>query len=169
MAAPYDARSIANLILDLGHESRLPVTQLTVLKIIYFSHGWYLARTGLPLVKQDFEAWKYGPVVKVVRDSFKHFADNPITTKARKYNIYSDTYEDLDEEIDWSDREHVAQIFRTYSVHNGWTLSEMTHEAGSPWDQIWNSVTPLGRVGMRILNGEIKQHFLARLGGDRVI
>ncbi|WP_224704108.1 Panacea domain-containing protein [Devosia aquimaris] len=164
MSAPYDGRLIANLVLDLGDRHEVPVTQMVLLKIIYFSHGWYLARTGLPFVKQQFEAWRYGPVVKVVRDSFKDFGSKPITARAKKLNIFTNEFEEIVESIHASDLEHVEAMFRTYSKYNGWALSDMTHEHGSPWDEVWNSSEPIGRLGMRIRNEEIRSHFVARLG-----
>jgi len=168
MAAPYDARSIANLILDLGEQRAVAITQIVLLKIVYFSHGWYLAKENRSLVLQEFEAWKYGPVIKVVRDSFKDFGDKPIVGRARRFNIFEDRYEVLSETIEEEDRKHVEIIFRTYSIHNAWTLSEMTHEGGSPWDQVWNAAEPIGRLGMRIRNEDIRQHFIERLGGKAV-
>jgi uncharacterized phage-associated protein len=168
MPAPYDGRLIANLILDLGDRYAVPVTQMMLLKIIYFSHGWYLARTGQPFVRQQFEAWKYGPVVKVVRDSFKDFGARPITTRAKRLNIFSNELEHIDEEVQGSDLEHIDAMFRTYSKYNAWALSDMTHEHGSPWDEVWNSSEPIGRLGMRIRNEEIRSHFVARLAGGAV-
>lgn len=168
MPAPYDGRLIANLVLDLGDRYDVPVTQMMLLKIIYFSHGWYLARTGLPFIRQQFEAWKYGPVVKVVRDSFKDFGARPITTRAQKLNIFTNEYEDFVEEVRDQDLEHVEAMFKAYSKYNAWALSDMTHEHGSPWDEVWNSSEPIGRLGMRILNEEIRSHFVARLGQGRI-
>ena len=168
MSAPYDGRTIANLVLDLGDRHAVPVTQMVLLKIVYFSHGWYLARTGSPFIRQPFEAWKYGPVVKVVRDSFKDFGAMPITTRAQKFNIFTNELEEIVEDVDAPDIEHVQAMFRAYSKYNAWALSDMTHEHGSPWDEVWNSSEPIGRLGMRIRNEEIHSHFVARLGQGSV-
>lgn len=164
MSAPYDGRLIANLVLDLGDRALVPVTQMMLLKIIYFSHGWYLARTGSPFIRQQFEAWKYGPVVKVVRDSFKDFGAMPITGRAKRLNIFTNEFEDIVEEVGAPDLAHIAAMFRTYSKYNAWALSDMTHEHGSPWDDVWNSAEPIGRLGMRIRDEDIRSHFVARLG-----
>src|SRR5579872_5281695 len=87
--APYDSRAVANLLLDAADRRRLHLTQLSLYKLLYFSHGWYLADKASPLIIHDFEAWKYGPVVKVLRDEFAKFKDRPITSRAYKLDIYT--------------------------------------------------------------------------------
>lgn len=63
---PYDARDIANFFLDAAERNQTTLSITSLLKIIYFAHGWHLAEFGLPLIGQPFEAWQHGPVVRVV-------------------------------------------------------------------------------------------------------
>src|SRR3954466_3457608 len=88
-AAPYDARAIANLVLDKADELGAEVTQLQLYKMVYFAHGWYLATEQRRLVLQDFQAWSYGPVVRVLRDAFKSFGKSPIRARAERLDIYT--------------------------------------------------------------------------------
>src|SRR5438067_13784825 len=88
-SAPYDARAVANFLLDLADNRKIPLTQLSLYKLIYFSHGWYLSKTANPLIKQDFEAWEHGPVVKVVRDQFRNFGKKLIRVRASKLDIFT--------------------------------------------------------------------------------
>lgn len=155
----YDARAVANLLLDIADQRKVPLTQVSLLKLIYFSHGWFLAETGCPLVEQEFEAWEYGPVVKVVRDAFKSFGDAPISCRAMRLDIFTGTRSVVEPNLSEEDRKFILTVFDAYHIHDAWKLSNMTHEKGSPWDIIWNSTKPLGRLALRIRNGEIKQHF----------
>ena len=157
--APYDSRAVANFLLDLANGRNLSLTQLSLYKIIYFAHGWYLAQTGAPLIEHDFEAWKLGPVVKVLRDEFSACRERPITLRARKLDIYSGNRIPVAPDLDPKDSVFVRTIFETYHIHDAWKLSEMTHEAGSPWDMIWNAIEPVGRLGLRIRNRDIREHF----------
>jgi uncharacterized phage-associated protein len=157
--APYDSRAVANLLLDVADQRKLPLTQLSLYKLIYFSHGWYLADTDTPLIVHDFEAWKHGPVVKVLRDEFGRFRERPITSRAYKLDIYSGTRTLVEPELAPEDRGFVIDTFDAYHVHDAWKLSEMTHETGSPWDRVWNASEPIGRLGLRLKNSEIKTHF----------
>lgn len=157
--SPYDSRAVANFLLDTAAERKLALTQLALYKIIYFSHGWYLAKTHAPLIFHDFEAWRHGPVVKVLRDEFSRFRDAPITSRAHKLDIYSRARTVVRPELAPDDKSFVITIFDAYHVHDAWKLSEMTHEVGSPWDLVWNSTDPIGRLGLRLKNSEIKAHF----------
>ena len=60
----YDARAVANFLLDHADARGLSLTQLMLLKLLYFSHGWYLNRFKSPLVENEFEAWEHGPVIR---------------------------------------------------------------------------------------------------------
>ncbi|MXO59751.1 DUF4065 domain-containing protein [Altererythrobacter salegens] len=81
---PYDAREVSNHIIKLAINSRLELTQMSLLKIVFFAHGWYLVSKGAPLIRQPVEAWEYWPVVKVVRDAFKEFGKKPINKFAER-------------------------------------------------------------------------------------
>lgn len=157
--APYDARAIANFLLDLADEKKSRLTQVSLLKLIYFAHGWFLSAKGSRLIQQDFEAWQYGPVVKVVRDEFKQFGGSIITARARKLDIYTGLKSVVSPSLAVEDAQFVRTIFDAYHVYDAWKLSEMTHEPGSPWDQIWNSEKPVGRMALRIRDEDIRAHF----------
>ncbi len=145
--APYDARSVANLFLDLAEARNVSLTQMQLLKLVYFAGGWYLARRGVPLIRQDFQAWDYGPVVKVVRDSFKHYGKSPITGRAEKMDIFTGEFVQVDDIDCELDRNFIQAVFEKYHVYNGWELSDFTHEEGTPWDAIWNSDEPIRSLG----------------------
>jgi uncharacterized phage-associated protein len=159
MRAPYDGRAVANLLLDIAERRGGSLTQLSLYKILYFAHGWYLVETGCPLVSQDFEAWKYGPVIKVVRDEFHSFGDQPISSRALKFDIYSGKKIEIPVEFPDEDRRFIGNIHLAYHVHDAWKLSEMTHEKGSPWDRLWNTALPIGRLALRLRNEDIRAHF----------
>lgn len=158
--APYDARSIANLILDRVEEHGKSLTQLQLYKIVYFAHGSYLARKGKPLIDQAFEAWNYGPVVRVLRDCFKDFGKNPINGRAEKFDLLTGEIVSPNPVEDLDDRSFITEIVDFYHLFDGWTLSDLTHEEGSPWDKVWNSPIPVGNLGLRIDNREICSYFV---------
>jgi uncharacterized phage-associated protein len=55
-------------------------------KLLFFTHADFLIRTGRPLIKQEFEAWDYGPVIPSLYREFKKFKDQPITSKAKCFD-----------------------------------------------------------------------------------
>jgi len=158
-SAPYDARAVANLLLELADEKNLRLTQVAIIKLLYFAHGWYLVVYRKPLILQEFEAWQHGPVVKVVRDAFKTYESAPITGRATKLDIYTNQRTVVDSNVSFDDGRFIRSIFDAYHVYDAWELSDMTHEPGSPWDRIWNSSAPIGRLALRIKNEDIQAHF----------
>ena len=155
-----DGRAVANLILDIAESEGRDVTNLALQKILFFCHGWCIAKLGKPLVKQEFEAWQYGPVLQHVHREFKTFDRSPIKSRARKLDPATGERVDLDITLDEETREvvHAATVF--YSKLRPGTLVEMSHVAGGPWDRAWNhggTINP----GMRLQNDEIEQHFKA--------
>ena len=130
-SAPYDARAVANLFLDLADARHLRLTQVSLLKLLYFAHGWYLASHSNPLIVQEFEALQYGPIVKVVWDEFKSFGAQPITSRASKLDIYSGRRTLVPPDLSPHDGRFVQSIFEAYHVYDAWQLSDMTHEPGS--------------------------------------
>jgi uncharacterized phage-associated protein len=157
--SPYDARALANYVLDLADERGNRLTQIQLIKIIYFANGWFLAAFRRPLVKQNFEAWEHGPVLRVVRDCFKVFGKKPITGRAERIDLETGELITFEYKFDEKHAQFIREIFEIYHVHDAWELSEMTHEKGSPWDRIWNSDEPIGRLGLRISEDEIRDHF----------
>lgn len=157
--APYDAREIANYLLDYADKKNVALGQISLLKLLYFCHGWYLFYKQQPLVKNEFEAWKDGPVVRVVRDAFKHHGKHKISSRAERFDLLTGEVSVVIPDLSYADQRFVEQIFALYEDFGPWELRDLTHEIGSPWDKLWNSQEVRARFGMRIRNEEIMEHF----------
>jgi len=86
----YDPRALANCILDATAVRGFGVTNMALNKIIYFSHGWYLALHDHPLVSVSFEAWDYGPVILLLYHQFKRYGDQDISTRATRIDLQTE-------------------------------------------------------------------------------
>ncbi len=124
----HDARSVANILIRKGIDSETPITPLQIMKVLYFCHGWTLARLNRPLVRQPFEVWRFGPVVRDVYHALKHHGRDPVTHLIAGV---SDTNDFGDDE-----RKIVDMVFQDYGYVNGLVLSYLTHVPGGPWDQV---------------------------------
>ena len=63
----YDARAIANFFLDRADERGLKlVSIMTLLKVLFFAHAWYLAKENKPLIAQQLRP---GNMVRLVGSS----------------------------------------------------------------------------------------------------
>lgn len=163
----YDAREIANFLLDYADSRRRPVSNMALLKHIYFAHGWHLAQTGKPLIKNRIEAWQHGPVVRVVYDAFKRFKSNPITSRATimDWTTGEELVAQADVELEVEDL--LRDTFNSYSTFNAIQLSEITHDEGGPWHTTWHRTDGRVVLNMEISNDQIREHFISALRRGR--
>lgn len=158
----YDARVLANFLLDYADEKKVKVTLMSLLKMIFYAHGWHLSMKKGPLVVQPFEAWEYGPVVRSIWEAFKGSEKRPLTTRAQRLDVISNSYSEVREPINEEEAEFLRQIFDAYCHVDAFDLSAATHVEGSPWDKVWNAPNGAINVGMKICNDEIRKWFSSK-------
>jgi uncharacterized phage-associated protein len=157
---PFDARAISNLILDRADDLKINIYVTTLLKVLYFSHGWHLARFSEPLIGQSFEAWQHGPVVRVVYDQVKDLSGKKIDRRLNAFDPATARYTVATCNPLPGTIELLTAVLRSYGTFHPYTLSEMTHEAGSPWDVAWEAAQKGERPGARLNDGDIRVYFL---------
>src|ERR1700733_10714172 len=96
----YDARTVANYFLDLADRDSIAITPLKLQKLVYLAHGWSLAFRSKPLVRQNIEAWRYGPVIPDLYHAFKRFGGSRITQKVQTSEDSSQLDDDSKKLID---------------------------------------------------------------------
>jgi len=132
---PYDARAIANYFINLANGS--PLTPMKIGKLVYYAHGWHLAITGRPLIKENIEAWEWGPVVPSVYWAFEQYGLGKIQAKAAcngvAFAIPSQTSKDQ------TAKEIISKTWDVFGKYTGVQLANMTHDKGSPWGVIHES------------------------------
>lgn len=159
---PHDAREIANFFLDQAESRGVAITIMSLLKLIYFAHGWHLARYRQPLVKNRFEAWQHGPVVRSVYECFQRAGERPIQDRATLFDPLTATNVPAEYDLGEEERTFLSQIFDAYAHLHAFRLSGLTHEPGSPWDELWNVADGSTNPGMRISDESIRDHFTRR-------
>src|ERR1700743_3270603 len=95
----YPASLIAYAFVVQGISEGNPITQMKLQKIVYFAQGVYLNLFNKPLVREAFQAWKFGPVVPDIYRIFKFYGSKPITDTDYLFAIddYSSNLKNLDE------------------------------------------------------------------------
>lgn len=153
-AMPYDAKAVANFFLDRSEEEKTTLSPMKLQKLVYFAHGWYLAFKKNPLIHEPVEAWMWGPVIPSLYHEFKDFGNAPITRHATELDIDQKTNMEVRfvvPEIPSDDSEEArfsrALIVRVWDVYKNFVasqLSNMTHEPGTPWRQVFDHYARLG-------------------------
>lgn len=155
----YDARAVANFFIDRASETARSVTVMTLLKVLYFAHAWHLAKYERPLVAQPFEAWKHGPVNRVVYDQMKAIGSKPIQERLTSFDVCLCTFCPTPYRFDADLTRFLENIFDYYSQFHPFKLSDLTHEEGSPWDTVWSEAEKRAVPGMTIPNDLILKWF----------
>jgi uncharacterized phage-associated protein len=155
----YDARQVANCLLDLADRHTVPITHLALQKLVYFCHGLAYARFGQPLILNRIEAWKNGPVVRELYFSFNGFADRPISARATAMNIRTRLQERILYDFPRATSDHIEETFNVYGPISAGRLVAMTHEKGTPWERTIRAASKNANVGMHIDESLIREFF----------
>jgi uncharacterized phage-associated protein len=132
----YDAKAVANFFLDLATENKTTLTPMKLQKLIFFAHGWHLALYDEPLIADPVEAWQFGPVVPTIYHEFKHERSGAITSRATELDLEEFEFvEPRVPEEDLKARLLMQQVWKTYGKYSAVQLSNLTHLAGTPWEE----------------------------------
>lgn len=172
-----DARAVANYFLDRAEQAGVPLTVMTLLKVLYFAHGWHLAKYSKPLIAQPFEAWMHGPVNRVVYDQYKGMGSRPVKNRAVSFDPVLMKFTPTAYSFDDETRKLLDDIFDYYAKFHPFHLSDLTHEKGGPWDTVWSRAQDHAVPGMFIPNDLILRWFadgkigivqIMNDGGDKI-
>lgn len=148
----YPIKHVVNCFLQKDFEDgTASITPMKMQKLLYFLQGWHLAITGEPVIEEKFSAWQYGPVEENLYHMLKKYRGMPITAyltdeDSQQAFVVANTAEMFHKILD--------MVWRKYSIFSALQLSAMTHEQGTPWDDVYNhSTSPY------ISNDEIKDYF----------
>lgn len=151
-------KAIANLILEVANTTGRKASNLSINKIAYFAHGYYLARYGKPLIDAKIEAWEYGPVFREIYHEFKKCGDKPVNHFARDLNLETEELEVVRWDLPPDEEDFLREVITSYLEMGAGYLVRLSHLEDGPWHQAWNHE---GRVnpGMEISNDSILRHF----------
>lgn len=131
---PYDAKAIANILLDWADGQNIPITPMKLQKLLYFCHSDFLTLTRTPLLLQDFEAWDYGPVIPCIYAEFKDFSKSPITKRAFKFDPVRAERTPATCSVANADLDIIREHFEFYKRASASSLSDLSHAKQGPWD-----------------------------------
>ncbi len=155
----FPAIIVANFFVEKSIDEKMPITNLKVNKLVYLAHGWHLGFYEKPLIREDIEAWQYGPVVRSVYDAFKKYGKHRITKPAT--TGFSDEMKEIGELADAETIHFLNSLWNHYRDWTPWQLSALTHEKKSPWDLVCRE-SETQNPFEAVIPEETIQHFYAR-------
>jgi uncharacterized phage-associated protein len=150
----HDSRTVANEFLHLAEERGAGLTPTQLLKLVYIAHGWSLGTGSGPLIRDEVQAWQFGPVIprlyNAVRKFRADFVRGPLPTGD-------------DTPLNEAEKDLIQQVYDAYGKRSAAALSRLTHIAGTPWAETYEP----GTFGLEINNNLIQSHYerLARASG----
>lgn len=148
----FNSIAIANWFIERANRDDQPITAMKIQKLIYFAHGWHLAIAGTPLINEQVQAWKYGPVISNVYHQLKYGGSEPVMEMideietARKSDgklAFIRRTPTLDscnipsEQMVFV-KSLLEKVWSEYGKLSAVQLSNLTHLPGSPWHSIWD-------------------------------
>jgi uncharacterized phage-associated protein len=157
----HDTMAVANFFIQTAKNHGKPVTHMKLQKMLYFAHGWYLAMFDQPLLDEQVEAWKYGPVIPSVYHEFKACGGDPIKHCATTMILNSDghgfSFREPELEAEQEELDVLNEVWDAYGGFTGIQLSDMTHRDNTPWHKVW--FKQQGIKGTDIPQDLIQQYF----------
>ncbi len=107
--------------------------------------------TNNPLFGDSFEAWKFGPVLRSVRNEYK----------------CNHMFESVNESLTEEEKRLVESVFERYDSFDAWDLSSLSHEEFS-WKQAREGLAPnengSQKLSLRAMRVDAKREMLRRKG-----
>lgn len=141
----HDSKVIANRFLTLSEQRGAAITPMQLLKLVYIAHGWMLGLYGRPLIRDDVQAWQYGPVIPKLYNSIRQFRSQPVEGPLAA----------PEEDLDPHEINIVDQVYDIYGGLTGPQLSRLTHAENTPWQLTYRP----DEFGLVISNDMIAEHY----------
>lgn len=126
----YSSLSVANAFIELAQNEGKELTNMQLPKLVFFAHGYTLAFLDRPLTSDEAKAWTFGPVYSVLYNTLKFYGKNPVP----------ESLPGIPEIIKDSDENQIIEsVWNAYKHHTAYQLSDISHNTGSPWDQVWQN------------------------------
>ncbi len=144
--------AVAKYLNELNVEKHgCDMDEMKMHKMMYFSQRESLMNTNNPLFEDLFEAWKFGPVLRTVRNEYKN------------NHMFKSVNETLTEE----EKGLVESVFKRYDSFDAWDLSSLSHEEFS-WKQAREGLAPnengSKKLSLRAMRVDAKREMLRRKG-----
>jgi uncharacterized phage-associated protein len=155
----YDARAVANLILQEAQKRHFPVSNLIMQKLLFLAHAFFVVQNRRPLILAPVEAWQHGPVIREVYDAFREWRSDAIGAPAVAISPVTGLKSEVRIPDDPEVLDLVSKIVDHYGRWEPWRLVDLTHVKDGPWDYVVKQSANRANVGLRISDAVIRERF----------
>lgn len=148
MSSSVSSTAVAKYLLEKAKSCGIVLSPMKLLKLVYLCEGYNLAyRDGESLIKEEVQAWQYGPVIPDLYHATKHFRSSPVTSIVAPHG----------ESLSADQASVVDAVFNAYKNYSAVQLSDITHRPGTPWSKTWEQGN--GHRNLVIPTAEIHDHY----------
>lgn len=123
----YSGLAIADYFVKKALSEKKTITNMHVLKMIYFAQGFGFTELHRRLIKDEFYAWQWGPVEINTYETFRKYGGGAINSISNKTGKELEDIEKNANLVMFLDK-----IYKLRSI-NPFILSEKTHTPNGPW------------------------------------
>jgi uncharacterized phage-associated protein len=137
---------------------------MQLLKLVYIAHGWHRGYFDQNLIDDAVEAWRYGPVIPSIYRRVKKYGRHHISEAIDGF----DPEDEIENNPPHKDTKALLdRVWEVYKNKDGIELSALTHEKGTPWDEVWSQPDQPGCFSMNkiIPNNIIDQYYKKLING----
>lgn len=126
----------ANELIALSVKEKKPLTHMKIQKLVYISHGWSLFNFEESLTIDNPEAWRLGPVYRLLWNRLQYAGNYAITSTIQEDKLLPYPGAEAGKLKD-KGRELINGVLKSYGGLTAFQLSALTHQQGTPWRDIY--------------------------------
>lgn len=131
-AMSFTSLKVANELLRLHGD----IDPMKLQKLLYYANGWWLATHGEPLLTEQPQVWRYGPVFRGLYGTFAKFGRENIGGPVSGGPFTPDPQFLGDSAAEEEVRQLLKWIWDEHGNKSAIKLSDETHAPGTPWRKI---------------------------------
>jgi uncharacterized phage-associated protein len=125
-------------LMKVDEEEGEVITHLKLQKLAYYAQSASLAFYDSALFSETLEAWKHGPVVPELYDTYKEHKGSPLPKVVfAEKNVYSAV-----------ERRLMDDVYTFFGQYAAWKLRDMTHEE-TPWQEAFPTKGVIAHTSMQ--------------------
>ena len=126
----------ANELISLSVKEKRPLTHMQIQKLVYISHGWSLFRFKESLTIDNPEAWRLGPVYRLLWNRLQYAGNYAVTKEIHVDELLPYPGAEAGQ-LRKAGKELIQSVLKSYGSLTAFRLSALTHQKGTPWRTIY--------------------------------
>ena len=157
----HRVEAIANAFLRLAWAEGRTLTNMQLQKLPYIAHGWGLVIISDDLIREQPQAWPYGPVYPKLYESLRRYGSGRVTDLIPQddaspfLDSENDRGEPVEETLTAEEEKLIRSVWDAYKNYSAFRLSALTHQPDSPWTATMREDQPYAEID----NDLIRAHF----------